>query len=49
MEVGAKHNFFIFIESYIQYSISDKKKIDKGIDILYREYEDKKRNITESC
>ncbi len=38
----AKHNYFISIKSYIQYSISDKKKIDKDISILYREYEDKK-------
>ena len=30
------------MKSYIQYSISDKKKIDKDIDILYREYDDKK-------
>ena len=33
---------FISMKSYIQYSISDKKKIDKDISILYREYEDKK-------
>ena len=38
----AKHNFFISMKCYIQYSISDMKKIDKDIDILYREYEDKK-------
>lgn len=37
-----KHNYFISIKSYIKYSISDKKKIDKDIDILYREYDDKK-------
>ena len=38
----SRHNFFISMKSYIQYSISDKKKIDKDIDILYREYDDKK-------
>lgn len=38
----AKHNYFISMKSYIQYSIGDKKKIDKDIDILYREYDDKK-------
>ncbi len=30
------------MKSYIQYSVSDKKNIDKNIDILYREYDDKK-------
>lgn len=38
----AKHKFFISMKSYIQYSVNDKKKIDKDIDILYREYDDKK-------
>ena len=38
----AKHNYFISMKSYVQHSISDKKKIDKDIDILYREYDDKK-------
>lgn len=38
----AKHNFFISMKSYIQYSIRDKEKIDKDIGVFYREYNDKK-------